>query len=278
MLNRGFIMANSFGSIPIPVLIAAGGGILSALILSFAGGPFAILGGLLALIGTAMAVVIWKFGYVILPLITQRTNVVVMDNEGHEIPPSQDVIIKKSDGKYYASAFLGIRIFESTVEKSESENMVYSQFFERAISDLKFVTKISYLLYVEDIAEERKKIETKRAEAQLRLSRERDKPQPDPLRIDKYERELSAWDFQLNKLIKGIKPMGVIAYAQTTAADISKEGAMAKAKEQAKTLKTVLANALNVEVVSLSGEEMKKCFDWETFYPITPQDLEESVL
>lgn len=95
MLNRGFIMANSFGSIPIPVLIAASGGILSALILSFAGGPFAILGGLLALIGTAMAVVIWKFGYVILPLITQRTNVVVMDNEGHEIPPSQDVIVKK---------------------------------------------------------------------------------------------------------------------------------------------------------------------------------------
>ncbi|MBI5222914.1 hypothetical protein HY990_00675 [Candidatus Micrarchaeota archaeon] len=271
-------MANTIGSVPIVVIGIVGVGFISSIMVFVAGGgPLAIVGGLISLLGCAGAVLIWKFGYIFIPLITQRANVILMDNEGYEIPPTQDVIIKKSNNLYYASAFLTIRIFESTVEKSEQENVVYSQYFERAISDLKFVTKITYLLYVEDVAEKRKDIETKRAEAQLRLSRERDKPQPDVIKIDRYERELAMWDVQLNKLIKGVKPMGVVAYAQTTAADISKEGAAARAKEQAKTLKTVLANSLNVEIEFLTGDQMLKCFEWERFYPITPADLEEAV-
>ncbi|MEW6036586.1 MAG: hypothetical protein AB1529_08300, partial [Candidatus Micrarchaeota archaeon] len=97
------------------------------------------------------------------------------------------------------------------------------------------------------------------------------------LRIDKYEREVAIWDNQLTKLIKGVKPMGVIAYAQTTAVGTSKEAAVASARAQANELRTVLANALNVEVVLLSGDEMLKCFEWEKFFPTTTQELEESV-
>jgi hypothetical protein len=33
-----------------------------------------------------------------------------------------------------------------------------------------------------------------------------------------------------------------------------------------------------VEVVHLTGDEMLKCFEWEKFFPTTPQDLEESVM
>jgi hypothetical protein len=156
--------------------------------------------------------------------------------------------------------------------------MAYNQFFERAISNIKYVTKIAYLLYVEDVGEKRKTIETKRAEAQLRLARERDKSQPDVLRIDKYEREVAIWDAQLTKLIKGVKPMGVIAFAQTTAVGLSKDAAIASARSQANELKTVLANALNVEVVLLTGDEMLKCFEWDKFFPMSPQELEESVI
>jgi hypothetical protein len=86
------------------------------------------------------------------------------------------------------------------------------------------------------------------------------------------------WENQLNKLIKGVKPMGVIAYAMTTAVGVSKEGAMASAKAQANELRTVLANALNVEVRQLTADEMLKCFEWEMFFPATPQELESSVV
>jgi hypothetical protein len=171
-----------------------------------------------------------------------------------------------------------LKIFESATEKSSDENMAYNQFFERAISNIKYITKISYLLFVEDVGEKRKTIETKRAEAQLRLARERDKAQADVLKVDKYEREVAIWDSQLTRLIKGVKPMGVISFAQTTAVGQSKDAAMASARSQANELRTVLANALNVEVVLLQGDEMLKCFEWDKFFPITPQELEESVV
>ncbi len=254
-------------------------GVLGALFAFIAGGGIAgLFGGILAGLGSFAGVLFWKYGYLLVPLITQKTNIVMITDEGFEIPPSQDVIVKNTNGVFYASAFLGIKIFESATEKTADENIEYSKFFERAISNIKYVTKIAYMLYVEDVGEKRKQIEAKRAEAQLRLARERDKPQPDVLRIDKYEREAAVWDAQLTRLIKGVKPMGIVAYAMTTSVGVSKDGAIAAARAQANELRTVLANALNVEVVRLSGDEMLKCFEWERFYPTTPQELEESVV
>ena len=253
-------------------------GVVGLLVILIFGGPFVIIGAILCFLGTVFGVLFWKYGYIIIPLITQRTNIIMMSEFGYEIPPSQDVIVKSADGAFYASAFLGLKIFESASEKSAEENIAYSQFFERAISNIKYVTKVAYLLYVEDVGEKRKTIETKRAEAQLRLARERDKPEPDVLKIDRYEREVAIWDGQLGRLIKGVKPMGIIAYAQTTAVGLSKEAAIAAVRAQASELRTVLANALNVEVVHLTGDEMLKCFEWEKFFPTTVQELEESVV
>ena len=255
-----------------------GMGILGIILVFLLGSTGAILGGLFVGIGTLSGVIFWKYGYLVVPLITQRTKIVMMTSEGYEVPASQDVIVKNVNGVFYASAFLGLKIFESVTERSAEEAVSYSQYFERAISNLKYVTKIAYMLYVEDIRQKRQLIETKRAEAQLRLARERDKPQPDPLKIDRYERELALWDGQLTRLIKGVKPMGITAYAMTTAAGVSKEAAIAKARVQAQELRTLLANALNVEVIPLQGDEMLKCFEWEFFYPTTVQELEESVV
>ncbi len=253
-------------------------GVIGVIIVLLFGQTFAVIGALLAGMGSFMGALFWKYGYLLVPMITQRARIVTITTDGYEIPPSQDVIIKSSDGVFYASSFLGLKIFESMTEKSMEEAINYSQYFERAISNLKYVTKIAYMLYVEDVGEKRKQIETKRAEGMLRLQRERDKPDPDSIRIDKFEREVAQWDAQLNRLIKGVKPMGIIAYAMTTAVGISKEAAIAAAKSQASELRTVLANALNVEVVGLQGDEMLKCFEWERFYPTTPRELEESVI
>lgn len=256
-----------YGSIGVGVL----GAILALFGATTAWSWGALVGGLLAGLGAFGGVLIWKYGYLVIPLMTQRTKTVMVTTEGYEVPPEQDCIVKMVNGVFYASSFLSLKIYESATEKSLEENISYSKYFERAISNLKYVTKVAYMLYVEDIGEKRKTIETKRAEAQLRLSREREKAEPDVLRIDKYEREVAHWDTQLNKLIRGVKPMGVIAYAMTTAVGLSKEAAVAAVRAQASELRTVLANALNVEVLQLSGDEMLKCFEWERFYPATPQ-------
>lgn len=259
--------------------ISAGLTFFGALLLLIGGGGIVSwIGGLLTGVCGLMAVLFLKYGYIVLPMITQQTKIVVMTDTGFEIPPSQDVILKKSEGLYYASAFLGIKIHESASEKTLEENIAYNEYFERAISNLKYVSKISYMLYVEDITEKRRNIEAKRAEAQLRLAREREKPEPDVLKIDKFEKEVGSWDNQLNKLIKGIKPMGVVAYAMTTASGVSKEGATASVKAQAKEMKSALENTLNVELEWLTADEMMKCFEWERFLPTTSQELEESAV
>ena len=238
----------------------------------------ALFTGILCLVGSIGTVAIYKFGYLIVPMLTQRGNIVQIMEGGYEIPPSNDVVLKNVGGVYYASKYLGVRIYESASEKSVEENIVYSEYFERAISSVKYVTKFAIMVYMKDISEHRSRIETKHAEAQLRLARERDKPDPDVLKMDRYEKEVAMWENQINKLTRGIKPMGLISYVMTTAIGVSKEAAMAAAAGQANELKATIANALNVQVELLTGEEMLRCFQWEVMIPPSPQELEQAVL
>jgi len=171
-----------------------------------------------------------------------------------------------------------VRIYESASEKSTEENIVYSEYFERAISSVKYVTKFAIMVYMKDISDHRSRIETKHAEAQLRLARERDKPDPDVLRLDRYEKEVAMWENQINKLTRGIKPMGLVSYVMTTAVGVSKESAAAAATAQANELRATISNSLNVQVDLLSGDEMLRCFQWEVMIPPTPAELNQAVL
>lgn len=245
---------------------------------SSASGWLGLIGGIFAGIGGLGAVVVFKYGYLVIPLITQQQKIVMVTDTGYEVPPSQDVIIKKVGGNYYASAFLAIKIYESATERSQEQNVAYNKYFERAISNMRYAVKICYLLYAEDVAEKRRMIETRKAESQLRLARERDKAEPDVLKMDKFEREIAMWDTQLQRLIKGVRPMGVLAYAMTSASGISKEAAVAALRAQVRELKVTLQNALNVQVEQLTAEEMKMCFEWEYAFPSGPKEIEESML
>ncbi len=240
-------------------------------------GGYAFISGPIAAFFALFSLMVFKYGYWVVPFFTRGLRVVEVREGGYEVPPSQDVILKEVGGIYYASMFLLVKIFESTTEKSDEEQRVYTQYFERAISGIKSVVKFSMMVYVKDLAKYRENIETKRMEAQLRLQREMDKPEPDPLRIDRYEREKSMWDAQLARLAGGVKPMGSICYLMTTATGVTKDSATAAVKNQATELRTLVSNALNVEVAPLSGEEMKQCFEWEFFIPPTARILEEQV-
>jgi hypothetical protein len=43
-------------------------------------------------------------------------------------------------------------------------------------------------------------------------------------------------------------------------------------------LKSSVSNALNAEVYSLSGDCMKRCFEWEKTLPATPEELEDQLV
>ncbi|MDD5023016.1 MAG: hypothetical protein PHU63_02505 [Candidatus ainarchaeum sp.] len=242
------------------------------------GSILSLIGGLFAGLGAVFALIIMKYGYIFIPLITQQAKITTLVEGTYEISPSQDSIVKKVNDEYYASMFLVLKVYESSTEKSTEQKMMYNEYFERAISNLRYVTKIAYMIYVEDISKKRKDLETKKAEAQLRLSKEKEKPDPDVLKIDRYEREVVKYNNEIDKLIKGEKPMGILAYCMTSAKGMSKEAAIAEVRAQAKELRTHLANSLNVEVEQLTADEMLKCFEWERFFPSTREEFESEMV
>lgn len=257
---------------------AVGISLLGAVGIFLTGGGFLQpISALFCLIGAGSAVLIYKYGYFVIPLITSRSKIVQIMEGNFEIPPAQDVILKQVGGLYYASAFLNVKIYESTTDKSPEENVIYSEYFERAISSVRFPVKFSMMVYVKDMSQHRMRLETKHAEAQLRLSREREKPDPDVLRVDRYEKEVGYYENQLNRLVSGVKPMGAVTYLMTTAVGVSKEGATAAAKGQANELRATVANALNVEVVTLQGDEMLRCFNWEHIIPPSPEAMDQAI-
>ncbi len=249
-------------------------GVVSGLSL---GGFWGFLTTLVGAFGAITAVLLYKYGFFIVPLITKRTRTVLITDTGYEIPPSQDVIVTKINNVYYATAFLGVHIHESAIENTAEQNIIYSEQFERAISSVKYGVKYSIMVYVKDISDYRMKVETKRAEIQLRLSRERQKPEPDVLRIDSLEKELNYWNAELEKLSHGFKPLALVAYVATTATGTTKEAAIAAVKNQANEVRSVISNALNVEVVPLTGDDMLRCFEWEYIVPPTLEELKSEI-
>jgi len=242
-----------------------------------ASGWWLFISAAVAALGALFAVLFHKFGYFLMPFFTKLGRIVLVTDTGYEIPPSQDVILLKMGNTYYASIFLGVNVFESAIENTPEQNVIYSEYFERAISSVKYVAKYSTLIYVKDISDYRMKVETKRAELQLKLSREREKPEVDVLKIDRYEKELSMWNAEVEKLSKGYKPMASVSYVMTTAIGLTKEGAMAAVRSQANELRSVISNAMNVEVNILAGDEMLRCFEWEHMLPSTVEELRAQI-
>lgn len=247
-------------------------------IISNFGGLVSLIAALMTMIGAVGAVVFYKYGYMVVPWLTTRSNVVVVTDTGYEIPPNQDVIVKKAEnGIYYASAFLSLGIHESALEMSSEQLHTYNQQFERAMASFKHVVKVAYMMYAVDISEQRKELEAKKAEAQLRLQREKEKAEPDILKIERYEREVSYYSNQLERISRGVRPMRVVLYAMTTAAGVTREEAISKARAQAQELRTLLENALNADVEILTADEMLRIFEWEKFLPASPEDFEREL-
>jgi hypothetical protein len=221
--------------------------------------------------------VIYQLGFIILPLVTRVLKVREIRAGGFEVPPSQDVILKDVGGVYYAAEFLYARLYESAVAGVQEEQSSYIDMWERAVASINFPFKFCVLSYLDDMMKFREDVETNRAAAQLRLGREREKPRPDALTIDKWEREVSRQNELLSRLSSGEKPLGTLMYIMTIALGVSPEAATAAVKGQANELKATFSNALNIEVLNIAGEDMKKCFDWEVAFPPTLKDLKASI-
>lgn len=230
---------------------------------------FAILAALMF----TCSLILWKYGYLIVPVITKATNIVEV-RDSYEVPPSRDCIIKKRPEGYYCTKFLEVRFYESAMDKGEGEKRLIFESFEKAVSALKYAVKLSMLISAIDVSKHIDEIKTRRSNIETkRFSQEK----LDTSDIVRYDREIAMLNRLLDRFGKGERPVEMVAFASTTSFGLTRDEALSKINRQAKELRTILSSALSSDVRELKDVEMLKCFEWELFAPSSEEELRDEV-
>lgn len=247
----------------------AGGGL--AIVLSLlSGNPLLPLAA--AVLFTA-TLVFWKYGYIVIPFFTRATNIIEVRGN-YEVPPTRDCITKKTPEGYYASKFMEIRFYESSMDKDNEGKRLMFESFEKAISSLKYVVKISLMISAIDLSNHIDEIKTKRSTVETKKSKSVRLAADESMRMD---RELAYWNRLLERITQGERPVEILAFATTTAFGLTRDEALSRASRQAKELKTILSSSLGCDIRELSDLEMIKCFEWEQFSPTLQDDVKDAL-
>ncbi len=245
------------------------GGIISILLSLIYSPVLAII----AAVFFALTMFTWKYGYLFIPALTKATRIVEM-HDGFEVPPSRDCIIKKTSEGYFVSKFLEIRFYESSMDKNNDEKKLMFESFEKAVSSLKYIVKITMMINTLDLSNHVDEIKTKRSTAETKKGREVRMSRDDAMRVD---REIAYWNRLLERITQGERPVEMVSFASTTSFGLTRDEALARASRQSKELKTILSSSLGCDVTELSDLDMIKCFQWDFFSPTTQEEIKDSV-
>ncbi|MFH1393287.1 MAG: hypothetical protein ABII71_02880 [Candidatus Micrarchaeota archaeon] len=216
---------------------------------------------------------LWKYGYLIIPMITKATNIIEVRG-AYEVPPTRDYIMKKNRNGYYATKFMEVRFYESSMDKSSDEKKTMFEAFEKAISSLKYVVRITMMISALDLSTHIDEIKTKRSSAETKKSKAGQLAQDERVRTD---REIAMWNRLLDRITQGERPVELIAYASTTAFGLTRDEALSRVSRQSKELRTILSSSLGCDIRELSDLEMLKCFEWDYFFPTTQEEIKDAV-
>ena len=183
-------------------------------------------------------------------------------------------MIKKRPEGYYCTKFLEVRFYESSMDKGENEKRLIFESFEKAVSALKYVVKLSMLISAIDISKHIDEIKTKRSNLETKRFSQEKLDQTDIIR---YDREIAMLNRLLDRFSKGERPIEMIAFASTTAFGLTRDEAVTKLNRQARELRTILSSALSCDVNELKDTEMLKCFEWELFAPPSEEEMRDEV-
>lgn len=221
----------------------------------------------------SLTLLLWKYGYLLIPFFTKAANVIEVHG-GYEVPPTRDYIIKKDESGYYASKFLEVRFYESSMDKNTEEKKTMFDSFEKAISSLKYIVKISLMISTLDLSKHIEEIKTKRGTVEAKKAKEAKLAADESMRMD---RELAYWNRLLDRITQGERPVEIIAFATTTAFGLTRDEAIARVSRQAKELKTILSSSLGCDIRDLTDLEMLRCFEWDFFFPTTQEEIKDAL-
>ncbi len=220
-----------------------------------------------------LSIALWRYGYIIVPVLTKATNIVEVHG-GYEVPPTRDYIIKKNESGYYASKFLEVRFYESSMDKNADEKKTMFDSFEKAVSSLKYIVKITLMISTLDLSNHIEEIKTRRGTVEAKKAKEAKIAADESMRMD---RELAYWNRLLDRITQGERPVEVIAFASTTAFGLTRDEALSRVSRQAKELRTILSSSLGCDVRELTDLDMLKCFEWDYFFPTTQEEIKDAL-
>ena len=247
------------------------GGLVAVIISLLSGNPFT---PMIAGAFFMFALLVWKYGYLLIPFFTRATNIIEVRDGGYEVPSSRDHIVKKGEGGYYASKFLEIRFYESSMDKGSEEKKTMFESFEKAISSLKYIVKITLMISTLDLSRHIEEIKSKRGSVEAKKAKGAKIAADENMRMD---RELAYWNRLLDRITQGERPVEIVAFASTTAFGLTRDEALSRVTRQSKELKTILSSSLGCDVRELADLEMLKCFEWDFFFPTTQEEIKDAL-
>ncbi len=219
-----------------------------------------------------LSVVLQRLGGVLLPFLLSGLRVV--ETRGNWAL-RDGVAVIQDNGRFIASAFLEADVaFCPSVQAGREPS--YAASFEKALCSLSFPAQFGLLVYALDVEKYRHDVLTRRLEVELKLSRQKQAQKPDAVSVAKGERELAFLTRLLERLSGGERPLDAVYYVSTAAEGASEAQAVSRVKLQARELKSLVANSLNVPVRELSGDSLRQCLDWRVALPASRSRLLEA--
>lgn len=222
-----------------------------------------------------LTLALWKYGYLIIPVATSGAKIIEVQGD-IEIPPSGDLVLKRTPWGYCASSYVGLTLHDVPSGKTDSQKAVMMELFERALTSLRCTTKVSVLVANLDLSDYIDKLKSRRSLSETRLSQ---MPQGEQKKSDaaRVGREIAHLTRQIERMSSGERPMHVVAYAMTTAEGATREEASARARSQASQVSAVLSGALGASASMLSGDDLRRCISWETSIPVNASKLSDEL-
>jgi len=207
----------------------------------------------------------FKFDYIAMALISQKSKRIKTGGQRYWFSPTGDVLITKIGNTFYASVFLRIHSYSSYTEKTDEEKVEFVRLWERALGSseqpVSFSSIIAYInreAYISAINERLLKAQSKYEEAKHKEAKGEE--------IERLRGEVAMWKNILEH-IKATPSRNQLSIVIVTQKGENEEAAVANAKTVSSNLAINLSAILGVEVTQLNQHEIEACIEAEKIMP-----------
>lgn len=251
--------------------------VLLALLQAGSFGVFMIPMVVIAVLALLLILLINYADFLIFPLVTVILNMKIIPAKNYYIPKHQNCVIKNVNGLYYATGYLTANLYNYvfTMEQGEDEDTKMSEApskWERIMMSIKFPFKYNLIVFSQDIQEYRESLEGKLGLLEFKLSKEMSSQNPSQMAIDDLQRQIRITQTRIDRLSMGEKPVQSLMYIETVAVGVSEKAATDSLMNQLNQLQ-VIFNALDINIMRVTGREVYLLFNFNYFTPATPNEL-----